>query len=368
MVSPFVLTVYDKAFRRKGSIGDPAAVTVTARHNVMATATVTLASDHHRLPNLLADGARMTVGYDGKQILSGPVRRVRGRSGQAGTVDVDVDDDWRLLQRILGWPVPTAALSSQTLAYDVRTGPAESVLKAYVAANATRLGLPVTVAADQARGGTITGSLRFHPLADRLFPAVDQAGVGVTVKQSGSGLIVDCYIPTTHPRTLTEASGVVQSWEYSKAGPSVTRAVVGDQGEATARVFTGSTDAARESAFADVVEVFGDARDTNDAAIVAKRLAELLADGAPKAGLKVELAETDVFRYGRAVTVGDRVTIAVGGGITITDVLREAVLSWTADAGLTVKPAIGERTDDPDTMLARMIAATARGVRRLERR
>jgi len=370
--SAFEITVYDKAFARRGWVGNPQALRVTVRHNALGTATLTLASDHRRLTDLVAPGARVVITYDGQHLLSGPVRRLRGKGpGLSGTVEVDVEDDWRLLTRVLGWPVPGAALTAQTVAYDVRTGPAETVVKGLVTANAvTRLGLPVTVATDQARGGTISTSHRMHPLIDRLLPALDGAGLGVTVKQSGAGFLVDCYVPRVYPRTLTEASGVVQDWSWSQAGPTATRVVLGAQGEAEARDFISSADMAREAEWEDVIEVFRDGRDSSDATVNANRLAEALTEGAPKSGLAVTLSETKTFRYGRTVAgggvlVGDRVRVEVGPGVVVEDVLREATLSWTTGDGLEVTPVIGERTDDPDTALARSLTALARGVRDL---
>lgn len=365
---PFRITVYDKDFTRLGFVGDPLSLSVVPRHSPgIGTATLTLAADHRRVSDLMADGARVVIQYDDDQhLLSGPVRRKRGAGpSTSGTIEFDVEDDFRLFYRVLGWPVPGAALTAQTSAYDKRTGPAETVLKGYVTANAVqRLGLPVTVETDQARGGNITTALRFHPLVDRLWPAVDQSGVGVRVRQVGAGLRVECYTPTTYPRPLTELSGVVQSWSYSGSAFTVSRLVAGDQGEATARSFTASVDAAREAAWGDVVEAFVDARDADAPAEVAARRAEALADGAPRSGFAIELAETDAFRYGRTVKVGDRVTLQVGGQ-TETEVLREAQLSWTRDEGLLVTPVVGERTDDPDVTLARFISRLARQVRAL---
>ena len=367
---PFRIEVFDKTWTRRGWVGDPAALRVTVRHNALGTATLTLASDHRRLADLVAPGARVVITYDGEHLLSGPIRPRRGTRA-SGMVELDIEDDWRLLPNVLGWPVPGAALTAQTVAYDVRSGPAETVLKSLVTANAvTRQGRPVTVAPDLGRGGTINTSHRMHSLADRLLPALDLAGIGVTVRQSGAGLLVDCYVPAQHPRTLTEASGVVQDWSWSAGAPTATRVVAGAQGEAAARVFHSRVDAAREAEWADVIEVFVDARDTDDPAVVAARMAEVLDDGAPRSGLSVSLAETKTFRYGRTasgggVLVGDRVRVEVGPGVVVEDVLREATLSWTSGDGLTVTPVIGERTDDPSTVLARTIGALARGVRDL---
>lgn len=367
MTAPFVVAVYDKAFNRKGWIGDPLAVRAVPRHNLLPTAEVTIRSDHSRAADVLADGARLVITYDGEHLIGGPVRKWTGEGPAAtSTITVAIEDDWRLLSRLLAWPVPGAALSAQSVAYDERSGAAETVFKAYVSANATRLGLPVTVATDLGRGATKSNANRFHPLTDRLLPMVESAGLGVTVQQSGAGFLVDVYVPQVYPRTLTEASGVVQGWEYTRTAPTVTRVIAGNQGEAEARSFRTLIDSARETAWADKIEVFLDARDTTDTTETDQRMQELLDEGAPKAGLSVELAETDTFRYGTAVHVGDQVSLEVGPGLVVSDVLREATLTWTREDGLLVSPTVGERIT-PEALVPRAVRALTRTVRNLTR-
>jgi hypothetical protein len=365
-VNPFRLTVYNKAFGRRGWVGAPLRVSATVRHNAVSVASFTIDGDHPRAADLLAPGARVVVEYDGAHLLGGPVRTFSGAGPAASAVlTFGVEDDFRLLSRILGWPVPTAGLDMQTAEYDVRTGAAETVAKDVILANATRLGLPVTAEPSQARGASVTASFRFHPIADRLLALIDQAGVGLTVRQSGAGLVVGAYAPRTHPRPLSEASGVVTSWEWSREGPKATRAVAGGKGEGTSRTFYGPhADTALESEWGDVIEVFVDARNTADSVKAYEQMATALAEGAPTAGLKVTLSETDAFRYGRSVRVGDRVRLEAGPGLVVEDVLREVVLSWDARAGLTVEPVVGERTE-PARIYARALSTLARGLRNL---
>ena len=59
---------------------------------------------------------------------------------------------------------------------------------------------------------------------------VDAAGVGVTVIQGSSGLVVDCYAPPPLPRVITEQGGQVVDWSWTTTGPSATRVVIGGQG------------------------------------------------------------------------------------------------------------------------------------------
>lgn len=368
MQNPFTLTLYDKTFRRVGWLGDALAVTAVPRHNLAGSLDFTVASDNAKLGLLAEQGARLTCDFAGDQIISGPVRVRSGKGPYAqGTISFTVEDDFRLLYRVLGWPVPGAALTGQSAEYYTVTGAAETVVKDLVTKNAiTRLGLPVTVATDLGRGSSVTVSARFHPLYDRLFPAVETAGVGVTVKQSGTGLVVDCYEPRVYPRELTEASGVVTEWSWSNAAPEATRGVIGGQGDGTARAFQGFTDSAREADWGDVIEVFKDSRDTADAGVYAQRATETLAETQEKSGLTVKFSQTKNFQYGPAgFQRGDQVTLRVGPSLAVTDTLREAEISWTRDKGLEVSPKVGDVTDSTDLIFARALRKNAADIRML---
>lgn len=365
------ITIFSKTFQRLGFIGDPVSVSMTLRHNGQSAATVEIPADHQRIGHLMTPGVRLVIERDPGIYLSGPIMGRAGSGDPGGTVTLDVEDDWRLLTRILGWPVPTQPITNQgsATAYDTRTGPAETVLKWFTSRNITRLGLPVTVAPDLARGASMSAQLRMHRLADRLLPTIDQAGIGVSVRQSGSGLRLDCYAPTVRTREITPSSGIVRSWSWQQSGPTVTRTVIGGQGEGTAREFRRRIATAVETEWADITEAFVDARDTNVAVELDARGDAALLEGAPKTGLTMELAETGPFKYGIAVSVGDRVTTRlVPGAPAITDILREVSLTWTASDGLIITPVIGERADDPNQTFARAVASVARAVRNINSR
>ncbi|GAB2767484.1 Gp37-like protein [Sinomonas soli] len=369
MDNPFRLTIYDKAFRRVGWLGDPISIDAVPAHNALAVATLEVSTRNKKLGLLLEPGARVVAELDGDHLIGGPVR-VRGGEGPGvdGTVTLEVHDDWRLFQRLLGWPVPTQPATNQSAAeYNTVTGPAETVLKTLVKRNAIdRMGWPVTIAPDQGRGATITVSTRFHPLADRLIPALEAAAIGTTVRQSGTGLVVDVYEPRDYPRELTEASGVVQKWKWNHAAPEATDVVVGGQGEGTARTFRAfaATDGRAEK-WGDQIEVFRDARDTSAADVYAQRAAETFAETAEKTGLHLTLAETKHFRYGgtTGLHVGDRVRVRIGPELVVTDLLRSAAVSWTRDAGRTVTPKVGDIADSPQETMARAVLRTAMGIR-----
>ena len=366
MDNPFTIAVYDKSFAFKAFIGDPISLVATPRFNQTGTATIVVETEHHAVPFLLADGARVVLSLRGQFLMSGKVnlRQAEGPTIQS-TLTFYVKDDFRLLHQIIGYPVPGAALTAQTSEYGVYIGNAETIVKNIVMANMiTRLGMAVTCATNSNRGTTVPDgvSLRFHPLYERLFPAIEKAGIGVTFKQVGTGIVCDVFVPPVFPRTLTEASGVVDSWSWASEDPIATHVVAGGTGDGVARVFTDVRDTALEVAHNDIFELFRDARDADTLAILASRAQESLDESAPKSGFAVSLSETEHYQYGTdGLVVGAQVTIDLGF-VTRTDVLREVTLSYTRDEGYVATPVIGDIQDSPDRTIAKFLARLKKGI------
>jgi hypothetical protein len=357
--NPFKFTVYDKSFVAKCEVNDPLSLVMTPRHNQKGSGFLIVGSDHPKLDHLTAQGARFVCTYFGEFLMSGKIHIRAGQGPKAkGTVTLYLEDDFRLLGNTRGWPVPTAALTAQTSEYYTVTGDAETIVKDVVTQNITnRLGRPVTCATNLNRGATVPSGLkfRFEKLQDVLFPAVEQAGLGVTFRQSGTGIVCDVYEPGVYDHPLTEESGIVQAWSFSEADAEATRVVVGGSGDGTARVFRGVPDSALETAENDVIELFVDARDESDNTKLDARGQTALDENAGKAGFSLTLSETDNFRYGgtNGLHVGDTVTVDLGF-TSRTDVLREVTLSYARD-GLKVTPVIGDVRDTPDKRLAMAI-------------
>lgn len=366
MDAPFTISLFTKAFQWVGVLADPQAVTITPRFNAQPTGQIVVPNTHRLLPIMLTEGCRVTVDYAGAQVMSGVLDSVQGDGAPDGQVTFQLRDDFGLFSEVLAWPVPGAALTAQTLAYDVRSGPAETVLKGYVQANAVaRLGLPVTVATDQGRGSNIKVQARMKPLGDYLFPAVSDAGLGVSVRQVGTGLVVDCYEPSTYPLTLTPDSGIVAAWSWSDAAPNVTRTVAGGQGDGTARAFASYVDTASESTYALVREAFVDATDVDNAPDLATRAQTAQVDGQRRTGLSLTLNETRTFKYGTNLSVGDTVTEQlIPSAPARTHTLTEATLNWSVDQGFTATPAVGD-IDTVDRTLAKALGRTAKRLRDL---
>lgn len=374
-MSAFRISVYDKNRAFRCQIGNPASLTATVRHNLTSTLTMSVPLNHKRMGELLADGARLKTSFKGEHLISGPITADElTTDGVTGLYTVTVEDDLRILWDILGWPVPGSLISNQTAAeYRTYTGNAETILKDAVTENGvTRMGIPgLSVATNLNRGAIIPGGvpLRMHPLADQMFPALEDAGIGVSVKQIGAGLVLDVYEPATHPRALSVKGRTLKQVTMNRTRPTASRVVIGGQGEGTARNFRLLVDTARETQYGMRAETFRDARDDNTPAVMDARGQETLNEHGPKNGVSLTLAGSGIFQYGPGgFHVGDRIPVKVQDGITITEVIRECTLTWVSPEYAREEPTIGEITNQPERITAQRLAALGRGQRNQEKR
>lgn len=370
MDSPFHITLYDKNLVRTGFLNDPVELTVNPKHNAVGSAVITVASNHRRL-GLLRD-ARVVIEYQGEHLMSGyTTSGTLTLPRTQGTATVTVQDDLWLMWRMLGWPQPGHAdpYGNQGTKDDPRTGPAETVVKEYVTANMFHNAVdPIIVATDLARGADITVASRMKVLADVLMDAVDKAGIGLSARQVGTDIVLDAYEPDVYPHLLSEDAGTVLTGEFSWAAPTATRTIIGGPDAGTSREFRLVTDATLEADLGYTIEVFTDGQSSTGSSEMDEAGVAALAAATAKSGISLGLSDSAVFKYGPGgVHVGDQVSVEVGGAV-FTDVLREATLSFTADAGLVVTPAVGQRTDDPDRTTYAFLAALTKGIRDLRTR
>ena len=374
-MSIFRISVYDKDRLFRCQIGNPSALSVTVRHNLMGTMSMTVPLSHQRLPELMADGARVAVKFKGEHLISGPITAEEGETnGVDGHVTFTVEDDFRILRDILGWPVPGASLTGQSAEYRTYTGNAETIIKTAVQENGvSRLGIPgLTVAANANRGAVVPGGvpLRMHPLMDKMFPALELAGIGVTVRQIGSALVLDVYEPRLFPRKLSVKGRTLKTTKWTRTRPTSSRVVVAGQGEGVDRKFRQLIDATREAQYGMRAEAFRDARDDNTDSVMDARGQETLDENGPKNGLSLDLAGTGIFQYGgpNGFRVGDRVPVDIGNnGVVITETIREVKLTWKSKDYALIEPSIGEITNQPARIFAQRLAALGKGQRNQER-
>lgn len=378
MDNPFELKLYDKNFAFKGYIGNPVTLSVTPRFNDVGTATIEIDTGHRLVPDILAEGSRLVISKDGVFLLSGRIyqKTSEGPSIQA-TLKLFVRSDFQLLKQVLLWPNPAIAVGTQgppsTKGYVTAGGSMEALAKDLLQQNmVTRLGLPVTVATNLNRGGTILAedvfAFRFQTAYDKLFPLLEQKGLGMTFQQQGSTIVCDVFTPPTYGRTLTEESGALQSWAWTAQEPAATRIIATSKGAGTDEYLAtliGSSDGL-EAAYNTIIETYDDIADADTLAKLNAAAAKKLDDMGSRSGFAVRLAETDLFRYGQnGLVVGALVTISVGG-ITRTDYLREVTMTYSRDDGVEVTPVVGEIQDSPDRSVAKFLARLMKSINELK--
>jgi hypothetical protein len=380
MENPFEIKVYDKNFAFKGYIGNPVSLIVTPRLNDTGSAIVEIDMTHRLAPVVLEDGARMVISKDGQFVLSGRIyqKSSEGPSVTA-TLKLTVLSDFQLMKQILAWPDPAADVLTQAnpdMKGTYTAASAEELLKLIVTQNMiTRLGLPVTCGPALGRGDPITADeavvVRFDSLFEKLFPLMEQKGLCVTFQQSGAGVVCDVFTPPVYKFTLTEESGVLQSWSWSSTEPVATRIVAGSRGAATdtyviTQFGSDAMDPPLEPTYGTVIESYEDISDADTQAKLDAAAAKKLEEKIPRSGFTVRLAETQTFRYGEDnLVVGALVTISVGG-VTRTDYLREVTMTYSREAGVQVTPMVGDIQDNADRKLGRFLARLQKSINQLK--
>lgn len=377
------VTLFTPDYRRVAPINFFESLTLSLKWNGLSTLELVVSGDHSRLDGLTRPGARLVVDYGGGQIFSGPVRRVHGVGPwRSSRVTITCEDDIRLLWRMLLWPVPyrSSIIGMEWRAnrdYAHYSGAAESVAKKALRDNTWRFPPDIFMADDKSRGRYIKDfQARFHVFADKLLPVLSWARMTVTVKQFENvkqdqrGLLFDCVPAVTREHVLTAESGSIVSWEYVRDAPKATAVVVGGRGEGKDRLFCEDFDALAEDEWFDRVEVFKDARNTDSEHVHLIDEAErVLSESGATSGFKIELAESDVLRFGPGnLMPGDLIYVDVGSG-PIAEIVRQIDVECVSpgDGWTKVTPIAGDYEDNPSALLARRVADLAAGVRDLQK-
>ncbi|ATN91956.1 minor tail protein [Propionibacterium phage Supernova] len=377
------ITLFTPDYRRVAPINFFESLKLSLKWNGLSTLELVVSGDHSRLDGLTRPGARLVVDYGGGQIFSGPVRRVHGVGPwRSSRVTITCEDDIRLLWRMLLWPVPyrSSIIGMEWRAgrdYAHYSGAAESVAKKALRDNTWRFPPDIFMVDDKSRGRYIKDfQARFHVFADKLLPVLSWARMTVTVnqfenvKQDQRGLLFDCVPAVTRDHVLTAESGSIVSWEYVRDAPKATSVVVGGRGEGKDRLFCEDFDALAEDEWFDRVEVFKDARNTDSEHVHLIDEAErVLSESGATSGFKIELAESDVLRFGPGnLMPGDLIYVDVGSG-PIAEIVRQIDVECVSpgDGWTKVTPIAGDYEDNPSALLARRVADLAAGVRDLQK-
>lgn len=362
-VSDLIVEVRDSSLNRVGQIPDEylPGLTCVLRKNEVGSWKVELPYGHALQTLLSSPGAGLIVTYQGNVLISGPTKSVtttQTTDNATGVTVIEGFDDSIVLQDRLAYPTPsTADVTLQTTAYDIRTGAAETVMKAYVEANigtlapAARKISNLVIEGNFGRGATVKASARFDVLYD-LFNQIADASlaggtaIGFDVRQSGSNLVFECYTPTNRTSTvrLDIANDLLTETSYSLSRPKMTRAIVAGQGDGTARAFlerSNATSLAAETAWGRRIESFVDSRDSADSTALGTAGDSILAtDGKAIISAAVKPADDSTMLFGVDWFLGDTVTVVVGS-YELTAVVNEVGLIVAPD-GVRLYGTVGE--------------------------
>lgn len=362
-VSDLIVEVRDSTLKRVGQIPSEYlnGFTVVLRYNAISTWTLTMPTGHPMIEALKQPGAGIIVTFQNTVLLSGPstwTQTIQTKDNPAGSTQVTGLDDTVLLRDRLAYPTPaTADVTAQTTAYDVRSGSAEDVMKQYVNVNlgpgapTARIHPTLTIEASAARGATVKGSARFdvlYELLQQLADASTNAGtpIGFDIVQNGTGLVFQNYLPTDRSAyiRLDIANNLLTETTYSLSQPVMTRAIVGGQGDGTARAFlerSSTISTAAETAWGRRIEKFVDSRDGADStALATAGDAALGTDGRAQITASVRPSDDQAMLFGQDWFLGDTVTVVVGS-YELAAVVTELALTVQED-GVRLYGTVGE--------------------------
>lgn len=326
---------------------------------------------------LLTWGNGLLVTLDDAEFFSGPITGLKRTWSAAGeNLTISGADDAVWLVRRLAYP-EAPLLTTATDEYDVRTGIASTVMRAFVDVNAgpsadsTRRVPGLTLGADPLTGLSVTGRGRFQTL-DELLRSLALAGgdLGYRIVQAAGALEFQVYAPADKTASVIFSAelGNLAAYEYQEQAPEANFVIVGGGGEGTARAFNAggrSASIVRHGLY----EAFRDRRDTDVAAELEQAREEELDEQAQKATLSAQPVETLAFEFGTDYGLGDRVTVVVDGE-PVQDVVREVQIRLSADEGARVVPVVGTpgERDLRTPKLFDRLRQTEKKVRDLERR
>lgn len=358
ILDDITIEVRDSGFNRVGQLTPENLVGFSAVliKNDVGSWKVTLPVGYALAEELRKPGSGIIVTASGQTLISGPTMSILTNLSQddpIGTYEISGVDDTVVLGERLAYPTPTTAdVMAQTVAYDIRTGPAEDVMKEYVDANigpsapVQRRIADLTIQTPTGLGVTVDGSARFETLQELLTGFADLSNLGFTIEQVGDSLQFQVYEPVDRSANirLDLDNGRLTRSDYAYSTPKLTRAIVGGQGEGELRDFiertsTDSLDA--ETLWGRRIERFVNESNANDVSLLeAAGDKQLATDGKTFVSVDVMPSDDQTMLFGVDWNLGDRVTVVVGSTELVAVVEKVALL--ISEDGVRLGATVGE--------------------------
>ncbi len=346
------LYVRDETSRRLlGKIGAFQQYQANLAWNDAGTWSLSVAAGSNAAPLLRAGTG--VVAVRGGRTWGGPIDNLQLKRAAGGlVVFASGKTDEILLHDRLTLPDPAGNFASSE--FDSRSGAAETIMHAYVAANAgpaasiaARAVVGLSMGVDLGRGASVEQRARFEPLDDVLRDVATKsyaAGgdeIGWRVVPDGDvGLIFETYVGAdlSAAVVLSFRMGNLRSHDYNVQAPGATFVWAGGQGDGTARPFDDGEDTAAEATWGRRIESFLDDSSATSAGELAEPIAAELAKQGARFTLQAEQNPTASFAPGDDYWLGDTITVEVEGE-AVAQKVREMQVSWTRQ-GETVQPVL----------------------------
>jgi microcystin-dependent protein len=359
-----IVEVRDKTLARVGSITpEYRQMKIVPRVNDVGTWELTLPGEHPMVDALMTPGSgiivtQITGPSTTRVLMSGPTSAptfVRNRDNPDGLLTFSGVSDSIIAADAVAYGDPANLSTAQTVANDVRTGNAETIMRAYVNANIgpgaiasrkTQMRQYVALATNLNRGPSMTKSPRFQNLLELLQEIAIYSSLTFRFVQIGSQIVFEIGAITDRSALvrLDIETGTLDSEQIQQVPASATRAIVAGQGEGTARVIverTSTDSAAAETNWGRVIERFLDARDKSVTAELQQQGDEfLIANGAVDYAIKATASDSQTMRYGIDWVEGDIVAVIVDGGEQDVNVVSAAIVD--GPDGVLVGMAVGD--------------------------
>ncbi|MFF3249741.1 siphovirus ReqiPepy6 Gp37-like family protein [Actinacidiphila glaucinigra] len=375
--------VRDKSLMRVGLIRpEELDLSLTDNFNNVGSWALKLASEHPLCDTLRTPGAGIIVTGPDDVLLSGPMvtsQFAATPTDPGGSVSFEGVSDTVCLADALAFPDPSNPNgATQTLAHDVRSGTAESVMHSFVRYNigpsapSARRKTGLVMGADGGRGPSVTKSARFPVLGNLLTELALLGNLGFRVVQRGASLSFETFVVRDRTATirLDVRNGTLSGQKVAISPPGATRAIVAGQGELTKRQFLQvdtPESIAAEADWGRRIERFVDQRNTNDWKELQQAGDEVMADeGFTAINVQVVPMEDTSMRFGKEWGLGDLLTVVVDDQ-ELNSVVTGAVIKADRD-GFKVGALLGDATGfDADAALAKRVTNTETRISQLER-
>jgi hypothetical protein len=388
-LSDITVEVRDKNLTRLGLIRhEELDLELSDLHNNIGSWKLRLAVEHPLAVALRQPGSGIVVtGRDGDEVFSGPTIKQENAAtadDPAGTITFEGVTDTILLADYVALPDPTNPdLDSQTKAHDIRTGPAETLMHAFVNANigpaapaarrpAGLLASKLVMGSNLARGAAITKSARFPVLGNLLSELAGPDNLGFRIIQRGNTLRFETYqvVDRSTEVRLDVYNSTLAGHRVAITPPGATRVLVAGQGDLTERQFFEMETAesvAAEAEWGRRIERFVDQRNTDDEAELQRAGKEVLdEEGFATLAVQAVPMEDSAMEFGIDWYLGDRVGVVVEHQ-ELASTVTGYVLKASKD-GFRLGALIGDPVGfDPSAALSKRVGSAENRISALER-